>query len=180
MTSTMNAKRTRRAATTRVWLLAVALSGLETADAGQYAAPDGSFTITLPQDPSADVNATSATYRSADGDVTYLIKRTPVPAAFLGDKTPDLFYEKYQSASVAGATAGVLQSSRKLLSKGKVYAGQEFVFQAETKASGKPYEMQVRVFRVGNDVYAVTATMPRVDQARARAAAVLDTFTFLK
>lgn len=176
----MNTKTTKRTATAWVVSLAVAASGVRTAAAGQYTAPDGSFTITLPQDPSADVNPASATYRSADGDITYLIKRTPVPPAFLGDKTPDVFYEKYQSASVAGATAGALQSSRKLLSKGKVYAGHEFVLQAETKASGKPYEMQVRLFRVGNDVYVVTATMPRADQARVRAAAALNTFAFLK
>ena len=142
-----------------------------------YTAPGGDFRIALPKEPAVEVQGPATSYKVADGNMTFIVRRFPCPPEFAGDATPDRLFDKFQEASVQ-SLQGTLENHRPVVSG--PHPGREFVVHAVTKRTGEPYEMTNRIFRVGPDVYMLHATTPRDERSRARALSVLDSFAILK
>jgi len=157
-------------------LLGVLLGGAALAHA--YDAPGGDFRIAFPSDPMVDAAGTNgASYKVADGDRVYVVRRLSCEAECAAQADDARFYDDFQRQGLA-ALKGTLQSQRAVTSG--THAGREMVIHAESKRTGQPYEMTARVFRLGRDVYVVSSTTPRQPAARGAALGVLDSFVLLK
>jgi hypothetical protein len=149
-------------------------------DAGEaFVAPDGEFSIALPEEPQATRTPDGrAVYQLRTDDYAYTVNELDCPADFAGEADPEELYDALQAASVK-AVAGTLQSQRDVTSAGEHVAGREFVVHASTPGSGKPFEMVVRLFRVGDSVYLVQAVGPRSEASRDDRQAVVESFAVL-
>ena len=143
-----------------------------------YDAPGGDFRIAFPAEPTVDATGDGgAVYKVADGDSTYIVRRLPCGAGCADTPSDGAFYDDFQQRGVV-SLSGKLKGKRAVTAG--VRGGREFVIHAESKKTGRPYEMTTRAFRVGNEVYVAIATTPQEAAARAGAQAVLDSFILLK
>lgn len=143
-----------------------------------YDAPGGDFRIAFPSAPEVDAAGDGgASYKVADGDVTYFVRRLPCGGGCADEQSDEAFFDDFQQQGVV-ALKGTLEGQRPVTSGG--HRGREFVIHAVGKKTGRAYEMASRAFRVGGEIYLASATTPREAAARARGQAVLDSFVLLK